>query len=124
MRRLTDRTVLAKGPAAVAAIRAKNEERFDVPAERAKMGAWLADYLDDAGYEQWMRNPEVFKAIFVSTFPPNAPLDGQKLRVDTAEDYEQWCVNWLRTADQHIGSTRGDLHSLSAMASMPNPAGL
>ena len=80
-------------------------------ASHADMGRWIADYLDDAGYEQWLRNPEVFKAIFVATFPPNKPLDGQKLRVETAEDFERYCVNWLRTADQHIGSTRGDAHS-------------
>lgn len=63
MRQLTDRATLEKGPAQVTMVRQKIHEQYNLDSERAKMGAWLAGYLDDAGYDMWVRYPDVFKAM-------------------------------------------------------------
>ena len=44
---------------------------------KAEMGAWLADYFDDAGYEQWAMFPEMFKAMMINSFPPIDALDAK-----------------------------------------------
>ena len=46
------------------------KDNVDVAAHRAEMGAWIADYFDDAGYEFWITNPGLFKAMLINAFPP------------------------------------------------------
>ena len=45
----------------------------------AEMGLWIADYFEDAGYEGWDSNPQIFKAMLLNAFPPiGAQLKGRR----------------------------------------------
>ena len=69
---------------------------------KAEMGAWIADYLDDAGnlihdvlgfvrttlvtpetagYLQWETQCNIYKSMIVSAFPPMDPLDKKKVDI-------------------------------------------
>merc|ERR1711988_1013890 len=48
--------------------------------EKAKleMGAWIADYFDDAGYQGWEMQCTMYKSMLLNAFPPIDPLDDLK----------------------------------------------
>lgn len=70
-----------------------------------EMGTWIADYFDDAGYENWETQTTIYKAMFMNAFPPIDALD------DVKPDYasmplNQWednLMKFLSVMDTHIG---------------------
>ncbi|CAE7584861.1 unnamed protein product [Symbiodinium natans] len=77
VRMLSNRELLAKEQKEMATFIATTGQ---VDRERAQkeMGAWLADYLDDAGYISWETQSSIYKAMIMTAFPPIDPLDGVK----------------------------------------------
>ena len=69
---------------------------------RAEMGAWLSDYLDDAGYDLWEVAPYLFKAMMMNAFPPIDALD-EKMNdtTDTAE-LRTGMLAFMRVLDLHM----------------------
>ena len=62
--------------------------------------------------------------MFITAFPPIAPLDGQVSQMDTVEQYERRRILLLRTIDQHIGASHHRHGVLSAVAASPHPVGI
>lgn len=81
-----------------------NRPNVDKEAAKAEMGSWLADYLDDAGYENWSSYPCIYKAMFINAFPPIDPLDDKVVDPDTA-DIEGLLLGFLDVADKHVKHT-------------------
>merc|ERR1711871_986430 len=79
-------------------------ENVDKEAAKIEMGRWMADYLDDAGYDNWSSYPCIYKAMFISAFPPIDPLDDKMVDADTA-DLEALMLGFLGVADMHIKHT-------------------
>merc|ERR1712196_513940 len=52
-------------------------EATTVDRDKAKqeMGAWIADYFDDAGYIGWEKQCQAYKSMLMTAFPPIDPLD-------------------------------------------------
>jgi len=77
-----------------------------VDREKAKqtMGAWLADYLDDAGYPYWETHTQVYKAMIMSAFPPIDTLEGTKLDYASApiDKYEEAMIKFLEVMNEHL----------------------
>jgi MFS family permease len=80
-----------------------------VPAvDRAKakteMGAWLADYFDDAGYQDWEKMAPMYKAMFMNAFPPIDALDDVKPDYATMpiDDFEDSLMKMLQVMDDHV----------------------
>ena len=71
------------------------------------MGRWIADYLDDAGYDNWASYPTIYKAMFVNAFPPIDPLDDKATDPDTT-DIEHLATEFLKVADSHIQHNRAN----------------
>ena len=57
----------------------KGGEQDKKAAATAEMGQWIAEYLDDAGYQHWDTQSAFMKAIFINAFPPIGELDGTPL---------------------------------------------
>ena len=83
------------------------EANVDKEAAKAEMGRWIADYLDDAGYDNWASYPTIYKAMFVNAFPPIDPLDDKAADPDTA-DIEHLATEFLKVADSHIQHNRAN----------------
>merc|ERR1712113_112542 len=57
------------------------QDLMPVPDRRAakeEMGAWIADYFDDAGYVNWENQTQMYKAMLLTAFPPIDDLDNEK----------------------------------------------
>ena len=83
------------------------EANVDKEAAKAEMGRWIADYLDDAGYDNWASYPTIYKAMFVNAFPPIDPLDDKATDPDTT-DIEHLATEFLKVADSHIQHNRAN----------------
>ena len=70
------------------------------------MGAWIADYLDDAGYTNWESQCQLYKSMFMSAFPPIDHLDGCKPEYGNLpiEDYEAQLAALLGVMDTHLAT--------------------
>ena len=81
--------------------------KIDMAQARSEMGKWLADYMDDAGYEMWSAYPAIFKAMFVTAFPPVAPIDDLKNDYESmsVEDYEAQLLATLKVFNAHLKAT-------------------
>ncbi|OLP94388.1 hypothetical protein AK812_SmicGene23585 [Symbiodinium microadriaticum] len=81
-----------------------------VDRDRAKteMGAWLADYLDDAGYIGWEMHASIYKAMVMTAFPPIDPLDGVKPEYHTMslQTFEDNMTRVLEVMDSHLAEQR------------------
>jgi MFS family permease len=86
------------------AVTAQRNEQCD----RKQMGAWIADYLDDAGYDSWKEYPSIYKTMIINAFPPIDKLDNMKPDL-TKVDVEAMMVKFLKVADQHIAQRRAQL---------------
>ena len=84
------------------------EQMVDKEAAKIEMGRWMADYLDDAGYDNWSSYPCIYKAMFINAFPPIDPLDDKMVDADTV-DLEALLLGFLGVADQHIKHTETSL---------------
>ena len=92
-------------------------ENVDKEATRIEMGKWLADYLDDAGYDNWASYPSIYKTMFINAFPPIDPLDDKAVDADTV-DLENLMLGFLNVADSHLK------HSEKPLLSKITPRGL
>jgi len=96
--------------------------KLDRNIAKADMGAWLADYLDDAGYIQWERNSKLYKAMFMAAFPPISPIDGEKpnLADMTPDEFEETVGEWLRVLDGHLNNEQRRLKAKFSEGSVLN----
>ena len=69
---------------------------------RAAMGAWIADYLDDAGYDTWEIGPYMYKAMIMNAFPPVDALDEKMQEVTDAEKFRTDTLKFMRVMDLHL----------------------
>merc|ERR1711988_1196349 len=89
----------------------EKDPHSDMGTERVAMGQWMADYLDDAGYETWYVQPTIYKMLFMNAFPAIDKLDNKKVdyrKLDTA-DLENQNIKFLKVADEHIKVRRNQL---------------
>ena len=63
-----------------------------------EMGSWIADYFDDAGYQDWEKASVMYKSMLMSAFPPIDPLDEKKPDYTTMsiEEIEEARSRWMR----------------------------
>jgi len=77
-----------------------------VDREKAKqeMGAWIADYFDDAGYINWEKQAPIYKSMLLSAFPPVDDLDDLKPDYATMpiDQYEDAMMKFLAVMDSHL----------------------
>ncbi|CAE7290263.1 unnamed protein product, partial [Symbiodinium microadriaticum] len=107
VRLLSNRELLAKEKKEMALFAAATS---GVDRDRAKneMGAWLADYLDDAGYIGWEMHASIYKAMIMTAFPPIDALDGVKPEYHTMslETFEDNMTRVLEVMDSHLAEQR------------------
>ena len=82
--------------------------KVDRDKAKAEMGAWIADYFDDAGYQDWEKMAPIYKAMLMNAFPPVDPLDDEKpdyakMPVDKFEDA---LMKFLAVMDSHLAIER------------------
>ena len=60
--------------------------------------SWIADYFDDAGYQDWEKASVIYKSMLMSAFPPIDPLDEKKPDYTTMsiEEIEEARSRWMR----------------------------
>ena len=70
------------------------------------MGAWIADYFDDAGYLNWEQQSRVYKAMLMTAFPPIDPLDDAKPDYGTmpVDVWEDNLTKFLAIMDTHLAT--------------------
>merc|ERR1719498_784973 len=75
-------------------------------AAKLEMGTWIADYLDDAGYVNWETQTQVYKAMFLTAFPPIDDLEGEKPDYGTIsiDKWEDVVTKFLFVMDLHLAS--------------------
>merc|ERR1719240_418844 len=78
-------------------------ESIDIASERLKMGSWIAEYLEDAGYSSWYEHPRIYKTMIMNAFPPLDPLDGKDMLENNEKvNLEQFLCNWLTIIDSNV----------------------
>ena len=102
---LTSQEKMDQERIAMKMMREWEEANVDKNAAKEEMGRWLADYLDDAGYDNWASYPTIYKAMFMNAFPPIDPLDNKAVDYDAA-DIEHLATQFLKVADSHIKHSR------------------
>jgi len=107
---LTNRKVLASFQSRLSANKQRLREsealRSTRAAEKARMGEWLADYFDDAGYEGWPAYPELFKAMLMNAFPPIDALDSAAtLEEGSLSQFEAKQLRFMAVMDDHLSLT-------------------
>lgn len=75
---------------------------------KAEMGAWIADYFDDAGYVNWETHCQIYKTMIMTAFPPIDPLDDAKpdfaeMPIDQLEDN---LIKFLGVMDEHLAASQ------------------
>merc|ERR1719253_1850968 len=77
----------------------------DRNAAKLAMGTWIADYLDDAGYDHWETQAPIYKTMFMTAFPPIDSLDDVKPDYATMpiDEYEDRVAKFLLVLDNHLG---------------------
>lgn len=88
---------------------------------KQEMGAWIADYFDDAGYDQWETQGQMYKAMLLNAFPPIDDLQGTKPDYTTMplEQMEMHMTRFLAVMDEHLhGAKRRVKTGLSADSMM------
>jgi len=73
---------------------------------KAEMGAWIADYFDDAGYQNWEQQSRVYKSMLMTAFPPIDPLDDAKPDYSTMpiDQWEDNLTKFLSIMDTHLAT--------------------
>jgi len=71
-------------------------------ASRVAMGQWVADYLDDAGYEQWETVPHLFKAMIMNAFPPIDILDEKRPEIKDRAQLRTSMMALMKVLDLHV----------------------
>jgi len=80
--------------------------KVDRDMAKAEMGAWLADYFDDAGYDNWESQCQLYKAMVMSAFPPIDPLDAVKPDFGSMPitQFEDNVSKFVNTLDDHLAT--------------------
>ena len=80
--------------------------KVDRDKAKAEMGAWIADYFDDAGYLNWEQQSRVCKATLMTAFPPIDPLDDAKADSGTmpVDVWEDSLTKFLAIMDTHLAT--------------------
>jgi MFS family permease len=71
---------------------------------KKEMGEWIADYFDDAGYQNWETYAQLYKVMLMAAFPPIDALDEAKPDYGAmpVEQLEDNLVKWLGVFDMHL----------------------
>lgn len=89
---------------------------------RTEMGRWIADYLDDAGYDNWEVAPYVFKAMIMNAFPPIDVLDQRRAAIRDRSELRTYHLAFMKVLDLHIKTAQTtaytDLTDASALCKM------
>merc|ERR1712023_30897 len=90
--------------------------KVDRDTAKQQMGAWIADYFDDAGYTDWEKDSTMFKAMLMTAFPPIDALDDEKpdygsIPIDQWEDH---VTKFLSVMDSHLASEQRRLRGSKA----------
>jgi len=82
--------------------------KIDRDQAKLRMGTWMADYFDDAGYVDWEISATIYKAMFMSAFPPIDPIDAIKPDYATVpiEKFEENATLFLEIVDEHLGQEK------------------
>jgi len=88
-------------------------KNVDIERERAVMGKWMTDYLDDAGYHQWVWFPDTFKAMIMNAFPALDKLDNKKVNEKPQfetdpEAFKQYFVRFTAAVRRHSALTNSE----------------
>ena len=72
------------------------------------MGAWIADYFDDAGYKDWEKTAPLYKAMLMNAFPPVTDLNGIKPDFGTMpiDQFENTLMKFLSMIGDHLAIER------------------
>merc|ERR1712029_485014 len=66
-------------------------------AMKQELGEWVASYLHNNGYLVGLENPQVFKGLFMKSFP--RIIDGTELTVENVEDV---LVRYAKVLNHHV----------------------
>jgi len=104
---LTDRPKLANLKKTMQTVKERNrndsKQMKIVDSEKQKLGAWMGDYFDDAGYESWYAYPELYKAMVMNAFPPVDKIDSRaSFDEGTLAEYEEKMLRFLAVMDDHL----------------------
>jgi len=107
-RLLTDRKALLEAQEEEKKLKEASPAPADDSVLKAEMGAWIADYFDDAGYGDWRTYPQVFKAMLMSAFSPIDPLNGDKPDFASMppEQFENNMTEFLKVMDGHMAAEK------------------
>merc|ERR1712048_179327 len=89
---------------------------------KEEMGEWIADYFDDAGYDNWEAQSLFFKAMIMNAFPPIDDLDGIKPNYGnmSLEKMEGHMTKFMAIMDNHISSAKRQMKSGVSAGSLLN----
>lgn len=89
---------------------------------KEQMGSWIADYMDDAGYENWETQSTFYKAMFMNSFPPIDKLDGRKPEYHSMSpgDLEEHMTRFLSIMDGHLAEAKRRVKTGSSAGSVLN----
>lgn len=82
---------------------------------KLEMGAWIADYFDDAGYTDWEIQSQTYKAMIMTAFPPINALDGVKPNFNTmsTDQMEVVMTKVLGVMDSYLATEERRLRGLN-----------
>lgn len=91
-------------------------------AAKLEMGSWIADYLDDAGYVNWETQTQVYKAMFLTAFPPIDALEGEKPDYGTIsiEKWEDVLSKFMFVMDMHLAASQLQIKTKTSLGSAMN----
>jgi len=103
-KQLSDKAELKKAMDDLPRRREALNKGYVIDEERAIMGSWIADYLDDAGYHSWMWFPDTYKAMVMNAFPPIDLLDGKNVstKFETVDDYQAYLLRFNSIMARHM----------------------
>jgi hypothetical protein len=109
VKQLTSQENFARLAKQVKEQRAATRARYNMEAERQTMGDWIGGYLDDAGYDDWMEHPDLYKMMIMDAFPPIDAIDGELTDLDTQPQLEAFLLKRLKVLDMHSGIIKEQL---------------
>ena len=93
-------------------LKKSEENQAKREASRVAMGRWIADYLEDAGYDTWEVVPYLYKAMIMNAFPPIQPLDetrpvrhGPRVITDRAV-LRTSMIAFMKVLDLHVNTAQ------------------
>jgi len=89
---------------------------------KQEMGAWIADYFDDAGYLNWDTQSQMYKAMLMSAFPPLDALDKKKPDYSNMpiKELETIMCKFLSVVDTHLAAEQRHLKPDFSVSTITN----